>query len=212
MLSQAVKNNAILFFSSGRSCTDPASGKAVKTPQASVWERASQSIAQEVGVHLEPSGATKHAGGATDEGREVRPRLEPSGASEHAGGATDEGRAEPELSEDNASSRGSIDWCDLDAGENDAADDQDAEMADGADEVGDTSDSSNAGDRRRRSEPTDSPVVFDQLGAIAFALARTAALLPEFQTHARSRNALDAAWMKPMTGTCTEEDKDNLSS
>ena len=52
----------------------------------------------------------------------------------------------------------------------------------------------------------------DQLGAIGFALAKSSALLPEFQTRAHSRNCIDAAWMKPMTGTCTEEDKDNLNN
>ena len=52
----------------------------------------------------------------------------------------------------------------------------------------------------------------DHLGAIGFALAKSAALLPEFRTQAHSGNCIDAAWMKPMTGTCTQEDKDNLNS
>ena len=55
-------------------------------------------------------------------------------------------------------------------------------------------------------------MVFDQLGAIAFALAKSAALLPEFQTRAAARHCLDAAWMEPMTGTCSENGKENLDS
>ena len=52
--------------------------------------------------------------------------------------------------------------------ERDGAEGQDAEGTDGAD------------DRRRQSEPTDLPMVFDHLREIAFAIAKSAALVPEF--------------------------------
>ena len=51
---------------------------------------------------------------------------------------------------------------------------------------------------------------FDELGAIGFALAKSASLLPEFSTCAHSRDCINAAWMKPMTGACTEAEKDAL--
>ena len=100
--------------------------------------------------------------------------------SEHAVGAPDQGRAEqaPELEQDDASSRCSLEWYE-----------KDAEETPGTDEA-----------------------LFDHLGAIGFALAKSAALRPEFRPQTKSRNAIDGCWMKPMTGTCTEEDKDNLNS
>ena len=52
---------------------------------------------------------------------------------------------------------------------------------------------------------------FDELRTIGVAFAKSAARsLPEFSTRADSGDCLEALWMKPMTGACTEAEKDAL--
>ena len=132
-----------------------------------------------------------------------RPRLEPSGASDHARGAAQRGRAgqeadEPtqdqELEPDSASSRGSVEW-------GESHDEPTADEMSGGEE------SSSADERPNRGD-----VHFDHLSANAFALAKSAALLPEFRTPVRPASCIDAWCMKPLKGTCTQEDIDNLNS
>ena len=62
---------------------------------------------------------------------------------------------------------------------------------------------------------------FDELATLGFALAKSAAVLPQFSTKvpqklpATSSNAqdcIDGAWLKPMTGACTASDRESLSS
>ena len=53
---------------------------------------------------------------------------------------------------------------------------------------------------------------FDELHALGFALAKSASLLREFSTLSGSRNCIDAAWMKPMTGACSEADREALNA
>ncbi len=144
---------------------------------------------------LEPSGASEHVGGAAQHGCAGQqadeptryqglepdgPRLEPIGASEHVGDAARHGSAaqeadEPtqdqELEPDDASSRGSIDW--------------------------------NEGQRRDLPTAYEMPggvARVDHHGATGFALAKSAALLPEFRTHVASHTCIGAAWIKPMNG------------
>ena len=87
---------------------------------------------------------------------------------------------------------------------------------DGASEHSDEAGASDHADEDGASSHTKAPgdgggaKHFDELGAIGFALAKSASLLPEFSTCAHSRDCINAAWMKPMTGACTEADKDAL--
>ena len=83
--------------------------------------------------------------------------METSGASEHAAGAPDQGRAEQasELEPDDASSRGSADW-------NESV----------ADELPDTSERTDHADDH-------AAILFDDLGATGFALAKSVALLTD---------------------------------
>ena len=142
--------------------------------------------------------------------RQVRPRLEPRAASEHAECATNYGRREQradapelawELGSNAASSSDSSNSAEeatdelQDLEPDDASSRNSAEWGEEADEGADRGDAH-----------------FDDLGAIGFALAESAALLPEFRTHMHSRDCIVGAWMKPMTGTCTQEDTDNLNS
>ena len=59
----------------------------------------------------------------------------------------------------------------------------------------------------------------DELAALGFSLARSASLLAEFATRStqtlpamssNARDCMDAAWMKPMTGVCSEADRESL--
>jgi len=53
---------------------------------------------------------------------------------------------------------------------------------------------------------------FDELHALGFALAKSASLLHDFSTSSGSRNCIDAAWMKPMMGACSEADRVALNT
>ena len=87
-------------------------------------------------------------------------------------------------------------------------------MLEHADEAGASEHADEAGASEHTEAPADGGMAkhFDELAAIGFALAKSASLLPEFATHARSGNCIDAAWMKPMTGACTETDRAALNS
>ena len=152
--------------------------------------------------------------------RQVRPRMqEPDtvrGSSEPASGVapaviviedTEERPGTHTLEADEVSSLGSVDW-------NEEASKHDDE--DGAAEHSDEAGASDHADEDGASSHTKSPgdgggaKHFDELGAIGFAPAKSASPLQEFSTCADSRDCIDAAWMKPMTGACTEADKDAL--
>ena len=53
---------------------------------------------------------------------------------------------------------------------------------------------------------------FDELQAIGFALASSAALLPGLSTTVGTRNCLDVALNKTMDGVCTTSDREALDS
>ena len=90
----------------------------------------------------------------------------------------------------------------------------DRAMSEHADEAGASEHADEAGASDHSEIPGDGGTAkhFDELAAVGFALAQSAALLPEFSTRAQSQNCIDAAWMKPMTGACTEADREALTS
>ena len=62
---------------------------------------------------------------------------------------------------------------------------------------------------------------FDELATLGFALAKSASLLSEFATQVtqtlpamslNARDCMEGAWMKPMTGVCTEADRESLNA
>ena len=56
---------------------------------------------------------------------------------------------------------------------------------------------------------------FDELGCIGFALAKSVSLMGDIKTHfqntERSGECLDAAWMKPLIGACSQAERIELA-
>ena len=171
----------------------------------------------------------------TEEPVHVR-EAEPNGASEHVEGAVQGRGAEEEtdhlvsetqmdadfgspppsperavqdgLEADDASSRGSHDWDDR---RHDGFLSDEGAPNTHEDIVIDEEDLG-VGVRGREESAPNTDEQFEELGAIGFAFANSAALLPEFQVPGRPIDCLDAWWKKTFAGTCTPEDRENLNS
>ena len=168
----------------------------------------------EMGADVASTESAVQDGSADEEAEEPvhEQEAEPNGASEHVAGSAqvrgaeedaDELMQEEEMEADDVSSRGSSEWGD----KSDHDDPRHHDGPRGDDSVGDEESSVADGGPHR-----DNNAQFDELGAIGFALAKSAALLPEFQVPARPVNCIDAWWRKPLTGTCTREGQGNLNS
>ena len=167
--------------------------------------------------------------------RQIRPRIQetnPSALAEPARGASDPAggnargtssasgvaleadpieRAEERqeaytLEADDESSCGSVDWADMLQEDEDKLQHADVASASEHDDEAGASEHTEAFGNEEVAKH------FDELAAIGFALATSASLFPQFSTHDGSRNCIGAAWMKPMTGACTEADREALNS